>query len=142
MTANSDLIDVKLTGNGRLPEKYLVIYSCRSLVWLEGNTSPSYSRRHELEIYLHKDYPRTPPALKWLTDIYHPNILPLRKNGGVCIGGWAAAETLDSLCLRIGEMLQYKSFNLSDPLNEEAALWVRNNLRLFPLDDQNLLRQP
>jgi ubiquitin-protein ligase len=130
---------VKVDFNGGLPEKYLVTYRCKSLVWIKGSNSPSISSRHELEIYLHKDYPRRPPALKWLTDIFHPNILPPQKNGGVCIGSWTAAETLDCLCLRIGEMLQYKSYNLADPLNEEAAIWIGNNLHILPIDKSDLV---
>lgn len=124
---------------GEPPVRYNVIYYCRSLVWLDGNQTPSYSSRHQLEIYLHKDYPRLPPLLKWLTDIYHPNILPPQRNGGVCIGGWTAAETLDGLCLRIGEMLQYKNYNLLDPLNEDAARWIQKNRDFLPLDNRNLL---
>ncbi len=118
-------------------EKYKVIYFCRSLVWVNGNENPSYSNRHELEIYLHKEYPRRPPALKWLTNIFHPNILPPHKNGGVCIGSWTAAEALDVLCVRIGEMLQYKEYNLTDPLDEDAAKWIMNNQVNLPVDDRS-----
>jgi ubiquitin-protein ligase len=134
---NSDLIKVNYQGNP--PERYRVIYFCKSLIWIEGNGAPSFSGRHELEIYLHKDYPRRPPALKWHTNIFHPNILPPQKNGGVCIGSWTAAETLDKLCLRIGEMLQYKSYNITDPLDEEAAKWVKQHLNILPVDNRSLL---
>ena len=136
---SSDLIEVQHTGDP--PLKYIVTYHCTSLIWLEGSSSPSYANRHQLEIYLHREYPRRPPALKWLTDIFHPNVMPPKKNGGVCIGGWSAAETLDNLCLRIGEMLQYKSFNLDDPLNEEAAEWAKEHLDSFPVDRRQLLKQ-
>jgi ubiquitin-protein ligase len=135
----SNLISINHSGN--LPEKYKVTYLCRSLVWFEGNKLPSFSSRHELEIYLHKDYPRRPPALKWLTNIFHPNILPPHKNGGVCIGYWTAAETLDKLCIRIGEMLQYKSYNLTDPLDKEAARWIQQNLNILPVDNRNLIQE-
>jgi len=118
-------------------EKYKVIYLCRSLIWVDGSNNPSYSNRHELGIYLHKEYPRRPPVLNWLTNIFHPNILPPHKNGGVCIGSWTAAETLDALCIRIGEMLQYKRYNLSDPLDEDAAKWIMNNQVTLPVDDRS-----
>ncbi len=132
----SALVDVEFIGSRS--EKYKVIYHCKSFIWLENNKAPSYSNRHELEIYLHKEYPRRPPALKWLTNIFHPNILPPQKNGGVCIGWWTAAETLDSLCIRIGEMLQYKTFNLKDPLDEDAAAWISNNMDILPVDNRSL----
>ena len=132
----SKLVDVESVGLRN--ERYKVIYYCKSLIWVEKNKMPSYSNRHELEIYLHKEYPRRPPALKWLTNIFHPNILPPQKNGGVCIGWWTAAETLDSLCVRIGEMLQYKTVNLSDPLDEDAATWINNNMDILPVDRRSL----
>ncbi len=132
----SRLVDVESAGLRN--ERYKVIYFCKSLIWVEKNKGPSYSNRHELEIYLHKEYPRRPPALKWLTNIFHPNILPPQKNGGVCIGWWTAAETLDTLCVRIGEMLQYKTLNLSDPLDEDAAAWIKKNMDILPVDMRSL----
>lgn len=133
----SSLIEVAAAGDP--PERYYVTYYCRSLIRLAGQQQPSCSSRHQVEIYLHRDYPRRPPALKWLTDIFHPNILPPLMNGGVCIGWWSASETLDMLCLRIGEMLQFKSYSLNDPLYEEAAAWVRMNEELLPVDERSLL---
>lgn len=121
------------------PEKYLVRFSCRSLIWLKESNQPSYSNRHELQIYLHRDYPRTPPQLIWTTNIFHPNILPPEQNGGVCIGSWSPSETLAQLCLRIAEMLQYKNYSIEDALNKKAADWAEKNIRSFPVDDRPLV---
>jgi len=137
LNSKSELIEIDF--NGLPPERYKVTYLCNSLIWVNGNNKPSICGRHELEIYLHKDYPRRPPALKWMTNIFHPNILSPQKNGGVCIGSWTAAETLDNLCLRIGEMLQFKNYSLFDPLDVEAANWVGQNLHLLPIDTRNLI---
>jgi len=116
-------------------DKYVVRFSCLSLIWLENANSPSFSNRHELELYLHKDYPRTPPQLTWLTNIFHPNILPPNKNGGVCIGSWAPSETLGQLCLRIIDILQYKNYSITDALDKEAAVWIKEHEEMFPLAD-------
>lgn len=101
---------------GDPPEYYVVTFRCKGLMWQKGCPEPSVTAYHQLAIYLHKDYPRLPPALKWLTPIFHPNILPPEKNGGVCIGKWTPAESLVDLCVRIGEMVQYKNYNLNDPV--------------------------
>lgn len=130
---------IRIEYEDELPDRYIVTYLCRSLIWIDGKESPSYSNRHEMEMYLHKDYPRFPPKLKWLTEIFHPNILSPQRNGGVCIGGWSAAESLDQLCLRIGEMVQYKSCNLNDPLDEIAANWIRLNRNILPIDNRDLI---
>jgi hypothetical protein len=50
---------------------------------------------------------------------------------------------LDDLCLEIGAIIQYKTFNLDDPLNPEAARAIRKLMEVhpekFPVDSRNLL---
>ncbi|HEY3267036.1 MAG TPA: ubiquitin-conjugating enzyme E2 [Armatimonadota bacterium] len=122
-----------------LGDRYRVTYSCRGLVWLPGAPGPAVTSHHEMEIYLHLDYPRLPPRIQWLTEIFHPNILPPRRNGGVCIGRWSPAETLDQLVIRIGEMVQYKNFSTSDALDTNAAAWVAAHRSAFPVDPAPIL---
>lgn len=122
-----------------LGDKFVVTYRCRGLLWLPGNPSPSITTDHRLGIYLHVNYPRTPPRLQWLTDIFHPNILSPNQNGGVCIGSWTPAETLDQLVLRIGEMVQYKNYNTRDPLNLDAADWIEQHRHMLPVDNSPLV---
>lgn len=82
---------------------------------------------HRCDIYLHLDYPRRPPVVTWLTPIFHPNILGPDRNGGVCLGSWGAAESLADLCVRLGEIVAYRSLNPADALNLEAAGWAKRN---------------
>lgn len=132
---------IKIDWDGELPEKYIVTYMCKGLIWLPENPAPSISSRHQVGIYLHANYPRNPPVLQWLTPIFHPNILSPDKNGGVCIGHWTPAESLDQLCLRIGQMVQYQNFSVDDALDIEAAEWVKNNLKYFPIDRRPLIQK-
>lgn len=140
LNKNSDLLEIEFFGE--IPEKYRVTYKCKGLVWIEGNSAPSSTTHHQMEIYLHQNYPRVPPRLTWLTQIFHPNILSADRNGGVCIGSWTPAESLDRLCVRIGEMIQYKNYNLSDPLDTVAAEWARKNTGKFPIDNRNIEKSP
>ena len=132
----SSLIDVDFR---EAPNRYRIHYKCKGLLWLPGAAGPSVTTKHTLDIIVHLSYPRVRPQLLWLTDIFHPNILPPAQNGGVCIGQWAPSETLDLLTLRVGEMVQMKSYNANDVLNHKAADWVRGNSRLFPLDHRPLI---
>ena len=134
----SDLISFALTGTEL--DRYVVSFSCQGLLWLPGTQAPSVSARHQCEIYLHLNYPRNPPQLKWLTEIFHPNILPPSQNGGVCIGAWTPAETLAQLCVRLAEMIQMKNYSVNDPLNIAAALWARKNTGRFPVDARPILK--
>lgn len=137
---------LQIEAAGDPPERYVVTFHLKGLAKLPGTHFPSVTGIHRMEIYLHADYPRLPPRLTWLTEIFHPNILPPRKNGGVCIGGWTPAETLAGLCGRIAEMIQYQNYNARDPLDEEAAVWAKanywdlpvGNLSLTPDEDQDV----
>ncbi len=142
LTLSSSSEIIKIRWDGDPPQKYKITYNCKGLVKNGKDTHPSISEHHEIEIYLHKDYPRCPPQLKCLTNIFHPNMLPPRKNGGICIGGWSPAESLDNLCIRIGEMLQYKNYSETDILNQEAADWLKLNKNSVPLDTRPLLKEP
>lgn len=135
---NSELINVDLENSNW--DRFRVKFSCKGLVWLPGAAAPSITTNHSCEIYLHLDYPRTPPQLTWLTDIFHPNILPPSQNGGVCIGYWTPAESIDQLCIRIAEMVQMKNVNPYHPLNPTAAEWVKINLDKLPVDERPIMK--
>lgn len=132
----SDLI--RLTGSGNPPERYRVIFTCRGLCWPAGAPQPLLSEHHEVDLYLHHDYPRRPPQLVWQTDIFHPNILSARQGGGVCIGSWAPSESLADLVVRLGEMVQYRRYNPDDVLNREAAAWAEQHEADLPVDERPL----
>jgi hypothetical protein len=113
----------------------------------QGN--PQFSEHHQVEIYLHNQYPQRWPGMKWLTPIWHPNINHL--NGTVCIDAawWTASRSLDRLVIMLGEMLQWKNFHDDPtkppfPWDPEAARWSREYRKThpnaFPVDTRELMR--
>ena len=151
MAARSDMIQVEpvLLHPGMPPERYLVTFKCKSIGSINQNGEPVYSEKHQVEIYLHNQYPQRWPGMKWLTPIWHPNIHHL--NGSVCIDAawWAASRSLDRLVIMLGEMLQYKNFHDDPtkppfPWDPEAARWCRTYREkhpdVFPVDRRELLR--
>jgi hypothetical protein len=124
----------RLEHEGTPPERYTVTFHGPGLVWRPGAPAPSLHRVHQWTIDLHLTYPRQRPGLHWLTPIFHPNILPPARNGGVCTGRWAPAESLADLCVRLAEMVVYQRYNLEDPLDSIAAAWVRAHRDRFPLE--------
>lgn len=151
LAARSDLIKVKTMGivRGMPPERYIVTYKVRSVIGIDEASQPKIGSRHQVEIYLHSDYPHRWPGLKWLTPIWHPNINHV--NGSVCIDAvwWGAARSLDRLVIMMGEMLQYKNFHDDPntppfPWDKEAAAWCREyrrkNPTFLPTDKRELLR--
>lgn len=131
------------------PERYVVTYMCKSIASVDRRGNPKYSNHHQVEIYLHNQYPQRWPGMKWLTPIWHPNIN--HANGSVCIDAawWAASRSLDRLVIMLGEMLQWKNFHDDPtkppfPWDAEAARWSREYRKVhpeaFPLDQRELLR--
>jgi ubiquitin-protein ligase len=151
LAAQSDMIEFKATSTSRglPPESYIVTYKCKGIVGVERNGTPKIGNRHQVEIYLHNQYPQRWPGMKWLTPVWHPNINHV--NGTVCVDAawWTASRSLDRLVLMIGEMVQYKNFHDDPtkppfPWDPEAARWSREyrkkHPRAFPVDTRELLR--
>jgi ubiquitin-protein ligase len=131
------------------PESYVVTFKCKGIYDVDRQGNPKFGTNHQVEIYLHSQYPQRWPGMKWLTPIWHPNINHL--NGSVCIDAawWTASRSLDRLVVMLGEMLEYKNFHDDPtkppfPWDPEAARWCREyrktHPRAFPVDEQELLR--
>lgn len=151
LSARSDLIRVEATPArpGMPAERYVVTFTCKGIIGIDDKGRPRYGEHHQVEIYLHNQYPQRWPGLKWLTPIWHPNIHHL--NGSVCIDAawWTASRSLDRLVVMLGEMVQYKNFHDDPtqppfPWDPDAARWCRDYRRkhadAFPVDRRELLR--
>lgn len=121
---------------GSPPEKYQLQYVVRSLRQVGGELREHDS--HMVEITLPRNYPRTPPQCRMLSPVFHPNIAP----HAICVGDhWGAGEPLESIVIRIGEMLAFQSYNVKSPLNGDAARWVEQNLDRLPTDKASMLAE-
>jgi len=151
LVAQSDFIEFEATmpRSGLPPERYIVTYKCNGIIGVDRQGRPKTGNRHQVEIYLHNQYPQRWPGMKWLTPIWHPNINHI--NGTVCIDAawWTASRSLDRLVIMIGEMVQYKNFHDDPskppfPWDPEAARWCRayrsEHPDAFPVDHRELLR--
>lgn len=151
LITQSDLIDFKAISarKGLPPERYIVTYTCKGIVGVDSKGKPKFGNKHQVEIYLHNQYPQRWPGMQWLTSVWHPNIN--HHNGSVCVDAawWTASRSLDRLVLMIGEMVQYKNFHDDPtkppfPWDPEAARWSREyrqkNPKAFPVDNRELLR--
>lgn len=151
LVAKSDLIEFKAVSarKGLPPERYIVTFKCKGVIGVDRQGNPKIGSHHQIEIYLHNQYPQRWPGMKWLTPVWHPNINHL--NGSVCIDAawWTASRSLDRLVIMIGEMIQYKNYHDDPkkppfPWDAEAARWSREYRKkkpnAFPVDKRELLR--
>lgn len=119
---------------GNPPVRYIVTYKLKGLKLDTKRNCPVETFHHEVEIYLHKDYPREKPQMKMKTEIFHPNF-----GTTICIADdWTAGQKLADIILQIGEMIQYQNYNVKSPMNAVAARWVMENEGYLPIDNVNL----
>jgi hypothetical protein len=141
---------------GAAPDKYLIRYRCRGVARVPRPQAELAMRmgrqaapqlpeadelfgvdEHLMQISLGLDYLDQGPHLLWITPIFHPNIIqPV-----VCDRGrpFAPGTPLKSVCLMVGQMVQYRQYNLEDALDEVAKEWTSKNKSRLPLDRRDLL---
>ena len=121
-----------LEAAGSPPTRYVLEYACPGLV-KDGNGQPCIAHKHRVEINLGANYPISQPVARMLTPTFNPHVF---MTNNICLGKqWAATETLDTLILRIGAILQLdpKIIDFNSLANKEAGNWARNNPRQLPL---------
>ncbi len=117
--------------------KYRVVYKIKTYAFKnpqKKNSDLVLKGPHIVEIDLSESYPREKPYFTYKTEIFHPNF-----GNYICIADhWAPSSKLSDLIYQIGEMLLYKIFNSTSPLNANAAVWALENIDKFPTEDINL----
>lgn len=134
--AGCEFVEVKVV-SGDPPNHYRVTYHLNGLRWDDaaGNAAPL--DEHVVEIVLPVGYPKQSPRCTMRTPIWHPNI-----GDYVCIGDyWSAGVTLVDIIAHIGDMIQYKTYNLSSPVDKTAAAWAELNTRSFPVGTRTIILQ-
>ncbi len=113
---------------GEYPEKYDVIYR---LPGLRMENQPVEQHEHRVTFYLGRTYPQMKPKCEIHTPIFHPNF----RGGVVCIGDhWTAGgETLVDLIVKVGDMIQYKEYNVKSPMDATSARWAVENAHSLPI---------
>jgi ubiquitin-protein ligase len=125
---------VEPRGSRLPPEIYRVEFRLRG-IYLKGN-QPDYRDLHTVEIMLPRNYPAAKPYVVPLAPIFHPNIGEF-----FCIADhWAAGTTLADVIANLGDMIQWRVYNVASPLDPIAARWAieQESAGLFPIDNVDL----
>jgi ubiquitin-protein ligase len=127
-------VRVEPLGSRLPPENYRVDLQLPGL-YLDGD-QPNYRDSHSVEIMLPREYPAEKPYCVPLTPVFHPNIRDY-----YCLADyWAAGQTLVDVIVKIGDMIQWRTYNPASPLDAVAAKWAvqQEPTGIFPVSKIDL----
>jgi ubiquitin-protein ligase len=109
---------------------YVTFKNIPGPVWSGNKVSNVFT--HRMRVDIPHDYPYQKPTVRWQTDIFHPNIVPPKRGGWVCIkllDDWSFASNLltflngvESLLLNPNPRSPYQ-----DETTIEAAKYFNKN---------------
>jgi ubiquitin-protein ligase len=115
------------------PEEYRITYRVPGVSLADDTDQPEIVGEHRVRIKLTASYPREKPYFTTETNVFHPNF-GQHAGDEICVGDdWTPAQPLPDLIIKIGEMLQYRQYNIRSPLNAVAGRWAAENENLFPV---------
>ena len=116
-------------GPGNPPELYQVEYRLKGLV--RDGEAARVEHVHGVVVRLGADYPRMAPFVEATTAVFHPNVA-----GHYCIGDvWTPTQSIADVIEKVGDMIQWRVFNVKSALNADAALYAVQNEQFFPIGD-------
>jgi ubiquitin-protein ligase len=115
------------------PERYQIVYRVPSLR-LDAANNVQRTEQTVVTMTLPAGYPREKPHAETLDPIFHPNF-----GAYVCIADfWAPGQSLGDIVASIGDMLQFRKYNIRSPLNAVAAEWANEHATTLPLSEITL----
>jgi ubiquitin-protein ligase len=96
---------------------------------------------HRIRIDIPQEYPYQKPTVRFLTDIFHPNIVPPERGGWVCIkllDKWDLSSNLMDLLKGIESLLTNP--NSLSPYRDETTIKAAKYFLKNPYKPPNLLR--
>lgn len=120
-------IDVMPVG-AHPPDRYQIVYRVPTLR-LDAANRVQRADQTIVTLVLPSAYPREKPYAETVEPVFHPNF-----GTHICIADfWAPGQSLADIVSDIGDMLQFRRYNIRSPLNAVAAEWANQNAATLPL---------
>jgi ubiquitin-protein ligase len=126
---------------GEPPDRYTLSFRGKGL----GRDASSQSEvttidLHKVDLRMPYSYPQSPPDIRWLTPIMHPNVsfsgfVNLADIGLV----WSKEVPLEMVCERLWDVVRAEFLNLNKASNYAAKNWFeKENKQPLPVDHRPL----
>ncbi|MDX1945395.1 MAG: ubiquitin-conjugating enzyme E2 [Pirellulaceae bacterium] len=130
-----------LEGTGDPPDRYTLTFRGKGL----GRDPASQSEvtileLHQIDLRLPYAYPASPPDIRWMTPILHPNVSFSGFVNLADIGlAWSRELPLDLVCERLWDVARGEFVNLGKAANYSAKNWFeKNREQPLPVDSRPL----
>lgn len=124
--------NVEIIAIGPAPsDKYRIVYRVPAF-HIDPEGHPTRVTTTVVDIELPFGYPKVAPIAKTVAGdvVFHPNF----NEGKICLmDNWFPTAQITDLVREIGDMLQWKKYNIKAPLNAIAAEWSQSNKKLIPI---------
>jgi hypothetical protein len=139
LQAGSTIFTFEATGNP--PDRYTLTFRGKGL----GRDASSQSEittieLHQVDLRMPYSYPQSPPDIRWLTPLWHPNV---SFSGFVSLAdigiAWTKEVPLDVLCERLWDVARGQYMNPNKATNYAAKNWVeKEGAQALPADSRPL----
>lgn len=93
------------------------------------DNSPYEDGTFELDIVFSDNYPFSPPKIRFITEIFHPNIYKFDICLDILNSNWSPVYTVDKTLISLRSLLTDP--NAGDPLNDKAGQLYSENRNTF-----------
>lgn len=127
--------------SGHPPDRYELCFRGRGVARRSGSRGAvEFVDLHRVEVRLPGGYPESPPDLRWLTPILHPNV---SFSGFIQLPDiglpWDESVTLDVVCERLWDVARLAYIDLNRTTQSSAQVWLSEQRVLdLPVDARPL----
>jgi hypothetical protein len=139
LAGNSNVFDFEAHGDP--PDRYTIEFRGRGICRdMAAGGEMGFRDVHRIDIRLPFAYPQSPPDIRWLTPIFHPNVSYSGFINITDVGlNWDRDLGLDVLCERLWDVARMAFVDLEGASNYAAKNWFSRDQTLrLPLDARPL----
>jgi len=121
---------------GTAHRDFKIKLNVRSIADVDSNGAKvQYCDEHQVEVNLPLSYPDSPPQIRWMTPIFHPNVSLSGYLDANDMGiDWSNDMDMIIVCERIWDIARFNWVDLETANNYGAARWWRENKSPGPTD--------